>query len=123
MKRLLEKVSKSADVDLKDIEEETTKLYQSISFLVCGNEYVQYSVADDVSEQGREGYREEETPVRPGSRCCTIAAILTHPIQEEERQTVIDAAQLEMINAKKEELILRCLNQYQTSIVHHVFIA
>lgn len=27
MKRLLEKVSKSADVDLKDIEEETTKLY------------------------------------------------------------------------------------------------
>ena len=36
---------------------------------------------------------------------------------------MIDAAQLEMINAKKEELILRCLNQYQTSIVHHVFIA
>ena len=36
---------------------------------------------------------------------------------EEQRQIVVAAAQLEMIDAKKEELILHCLNQYQNSIV------
>ncbi|KAK8830779.1 hypothetical protein WA577_003484 [Blastocystis sp. JDR] len=35
---------------------------------------------------------------------------------EEQRQIVVDAARLEMIDAQKEELILHCLNQYQNSI-------